>query len=111
MFSRFWLALFKFLKSAEMLARTMNVKINDEETLNVSIFRTQLNNQEVYFARYINIELKYYKDLSIEAQGTEYGMKYTEYTNGPTVYYSNLKDFINDLPAALRNEPRLKTKI
>lgn len=94
-----------------MLARTMNVKINEKETLKVSIFRTQLNNQEVYYARYINIELEYYKDLSSEAQGTDYGMKYTEYTNGPTVYYSNLNVFIKDLPAALIKGPRLKARI
>jgi hypothetical protein len=49
--------------------------------------------------------------LESPAQGTEFGMKYTEYTNGPTVYYSDLNDFIIDLSIALRKEPRLKTRI
>ena len=93
-----------------MLVKVLNVKLNEEDTLKVSIFRTLLGTQEVYFARYININIGVYKDLSSEEQRASYGIIYKEYTNGPTVYYANLKEFANDLPFALANGPRLKSK-
>lgn len=94
-----------------MLVRTIQVKLDENDTLKVSIFRNAINNRQVYHAKYVNINLDIYKDLTIHEQSTYYGIDYKESSNGPIVYYSDIEEFLRDLPSALISGPRLSSKV
>ena len=87
------------------------LKLDDADTLKVSIWESTINNKKVYHAKYINVNLGVYLSYNEFEKRNAYGIDYRKENGGALIYYSNKEQFINDLKKALLNGPRLTSKI
>jgi len=85
--------------------------LNKEEKLLVTIWETSIKNEIFYFGKYVNVNLQIYKDYAEKNMNEQYGMYFTERTNGPDVYYKDQNELKNDIINALINDQRLKSQL
>ncbi len=84
-----------------------NLQIDTNTILKISIWRELVENALAYYARYININLAAYQNLSQLEKDGSFGITYRQENNGPIIYYRDMQQFIIDLRVALITGPRL----
>ncbi len=85
--------------------------LDKEEKLLITIWETSIKNETCYYGKYVNVNLQIYKDYAEKNMPEQYGMHFTERTNGPVVYYKDLNELKHDIREALIKDHRLKSQL
>lgn len=94
-----------------MVVDELYLKLDDSDTLKVTIWESIIKHKKVYHAKYINVNLEFYQRLGEQEKQNYYGIDYREEEGGPIIYYSNKNAFIAALDTAMRHGPRLQSHI
>ena len=94
-----------------MLIEEYLLKINDNNTVKISIWDDFIQDQKVYFAKCVDINLNFYKDFEDYEKRLFYGLEFREEGNNSIVYYTDKDILIKDVEKAMILGRNLKSQL
>ena len=94
-----------------MLIEEYLLKINDFDTVKISIWDDFIQEHKVYYAKCIDVNIESYASMKDYEKSLYYGLEFREEENNSIVYYSDKDLFIKDIEKTMNSGRKMKSQL
>lgn len=94
-----------------MLIEEYLLKINDINTVKISIWDDFFQDHKVYYAKCVDVNMESYTNMKDYEKRLYYGLEFREEENNSIVYYSDKDVLIKDVEKTMISGRKLKSQL